>query len=683
MLAKTTLVALTAALALLTVAVAQDPPILVPQVVYEDIDLSDDLDLSDDFNDDNYDIDYKPAVDASFDMRATPSPTGWNPYNTGFYYPTRTDAPARATWAPRAPRRPYSLPPYMATTRPVRMRPTYGYGYGDAVPSPTVSPGDDYYPPQPPAQAPTRTPYRYHGGNSEAQQQQRPFGVDQNSTEDEYVPGSTTVVNIPVPTCAPSDDPYMEYFQEQHCRPSGKTTRYIGVDLREDSFAVGYVNSAGKVELIPNEDGKLYTPAQVRFIEGGRRALVGDAAFTERGDEHSSTMDSVVDLSGMRGMFDNYPENVRLSLGYDRFSEEVDGGITYASTPLDPEVSENERWMWSEVGPYREQGYIMAVVLQRAIDMAERHMALSSSYEKVAGVVVTHQRENNDVGDDSYVNRRHITNRMWEGERARESLWQLQKFDHYSESLSLAAAHIEFFESKVQRDPFGGENTYLNQTVLLYNLRESTEDMTVMQYIKGTFGLRPFHLKLLSGYLPPHQDGLIDEEFERYLVKTILGRYSRVLGGRKFFEHPDKVGLRRTFFKMDSFSEASAGGTADKGVEFWLGPKSKMSIPFKDWKNIRLQFLKERLAKMAERILADSGLESKDIDHLVVADTTSFDSQSIEAMESVFGLEGKKKIVKAVDPRRAVAEGIVTIAGILTKESPDKVPWYCDDQQID
>lgn len=423
----------------------------------------------------------------------------------------------------------------------------------------------------------------------------------------------------------------------------------------------------------------MYTPAHVRFIEG-RRALVGEAAFAERGDEHSSTMDSVVDLSKMSGMFNNYPENVRFSMGRDRVSEEVDGGITFASTPLDKEVSENERWMWSEEGLFNSEGHIMAVVLQRAIDMAEHHMALSSSFEKVDGVVVTMQHPENNVEDDSYVDRQHIRHRTWEEFSAREHL-QLEEFDHYFETLSLAAAHIEFFESKVQRDPLGGEDAYLPQTVLFYNLRESTEDMIVMQYIKGTFGLRPFHLKLLGGYLP-HEDGLIDEEFERYLVKTIWGRYSRVLGGRKFFERPDKVGLRRTFFKMDSFSEASADGTANKNVKFWLGPMEMMSIPFKDWKNIRLQFLKERLAKMVDRVLADSGLESKDlVDHLVVADVTSFDGQSIEAMESVFGLEGKKKIVKAVDPRRAVAEGIVTIAGLLTKESSMKVPEYCADYQ--
>lgn len=391
-------------------------------------------------------------------------------------------------------------------------------------------------------------------------------------------------------------------------------------------------------------------------------------------------MASVVDLSEMNNMLENYPENVRLSLGRDRFSEKVDGGIVYASTPLDKEASERERWMWSEIGPYRQQGHTMAVVLRRAIDMAESHMALSSSDQKVGGVVLTMQHYSNDAEDDSYVDRMHISHKSDEWFDARDKLHlHFDHFDQYPETLSLAAAHIEFFESKVQRDPLGDEDTYLPQTVLLYNLRESTEDMIVMQYIKGTFGLRPFHLKLLSGYLP-HEDGLIDEKFERYLIETTVGQFNSLFGDRKRIELPDKVGLRRTFFKMDSFSEAAAA--TNKDVTFSVGPTTTSLLSFEEWRDMRLQFLKERLAKMVDRVLASSGLESKDrVDHLVVADVTSFDGQSIEAMESVFGLEGKKKMVKVTDPKRAVAEGIVTIAGILTRESSMQVPAHCPDYQ--
>jgi hypothetical protein len=76
-----------------------------------------------------------------------------------------------------------------------------------------VSPEDEYYSSAPP---PTHTPYPYNGGNSGAQQQQRPFGVEQNPTEDRYIFDSSTVVGG-------------QLFEEDECRPSGKTTRYIGV----------------------------------------------------------------------------------------------------------------------------------------------------------------------------------------------------------------------------------------------------------------------------------------------------------------------------------------------------------------------------------------------------------------------------------------------------------------------
>jgi hypothetical protein len=150
-------------------------------------------------------------------------------------------------------------------------------------------------------------------------------------------------------------------------------------------------------------------------------------------------------------------------------------------------------------------------------------------------------------------------------------------------------------------------------------------------------------------------------------------------------QHVDKTEFRRMVELMDHHSKASNNDTdADWLIttELKLGSHGTMIVSLSMWKEIQFEFLKERLSKAVDRVLASSGLESKDmVDHLVVADVTSFKGQSTAAMEAVFGEEGEKKIVKAVDPQRAVAEGIATIAGLLTKESPLQVPWYCPNYQ--
>ncbi|KAF8947264.1 hypothetical protein BGZ47_009758 [Haplosporangium gracile] len=657
----------------------------------------------------NGDYDYVPYDGPGGFVRATvtatPSTSVWDGIATGVYYPTVNNGGGRPevvpTWAVRASR--YPLPPE-THTRPAYLR-TTTYWYGGTAPSQTMPAGGNNPPPMP-----ARTPYHYNGGNNGgAQQQQRPFGVDQqnstqfegengvyyngnddNSVEYEYEydgPDAPTATFVPSPPTVTSRFYGNGQTEDEFCRPSGKVQRYIGIDLREDSFAVGYVNSAGKVELIPNENGGYYTPAHVRFINRGHKALVGLAALEENGEEGLNTEKGdapVVDLSEMKPeyMDEWYPEDVLFSLGRDRASPDGAVGFSYASRRLveNQEMLESDKIMLSEHGPYRQGGHILAVILKRAIDMAERHLSFAG--EKVDGIAMTTQHFSNDVEDALYKDGMHIADRSMELDYGSMML-QTDLFDFYPETLSLAAAHIQFFESRVQRDPLGGEDAYLPQTVLFYNLRGSTEDMKVMQYIKGTFGLRPFHLKALA-YLP-HEDGLIQEEFERYLMKSLADQINEIRGTTGQLETPfelpeipymDKAQFRRATFMMDLLSEGPTSGANaykhdDVHVDLWLGPTKMYSLSFSVLKQIRFNFMKERLSKAVDRVLAASGLEGKDmVDHLVVADMTLFKGQSTAAMEAVFGEEGKKKIVKAVDPQRAVAEGIATIAGILTKESP-------------
>lgn len=453
--------------------------------------------------------------------------------------------------------------------------------------------------------------------------------------------------------------------------------------MREDSFAVGYVNSAGKIVLIPNELGELYSPATVQFIDGGRRAfvsysvLLGSAALRLSTDPSPITKKliteqleaSAVDLSSLTESYETFPQDVELSLRRNR-------------------VKDGDREMfWYGQKEYHE--HLLAVVLKRAIDMVERHESFSSSGDKVHGVAVTIQHSSNNAEDASGMDGGYMDDRSIETSHA-ANVMPTTMIDAYPETLSLAAAHIEFFESRVQRDPLGGEDAYLPQTVLFYNLRDTTEDMTVMQYHKGIFGLRPFHLKALGGYLD-HEDGLIQDGFERYLIKNLVRQFNQEGSGFHWFkplledneiQYVNKTEFRNIVWLMDRLSNTPNVDSWLNAKEVKFGSHGSIPVPVSMYKEIQFEFLKERLSKAVGKVLASSGLESKDmVDHLVVADVTWFRGQSTAAMEAVFGEEGKKKIVKAVDPKRAVAEGIVTVAGLLTKESPLQVPWYCPDHQ--
>ncbi|KAK5801872.1 hypothetical protein F5H01DRAFT_79136 [Linnemannia elongata] len=737
MLAKTTLVALTTALALLTASLGPTPATALP--IADNNSNNSENDNNDHVSDIYSEFEYEPVPSfvpptrtttrppgiphfnlpipapspspsryryygdydyASYDgpgkpmtmTRATPTTSVWDGIATGWYYPTVRSGggggQAVPTWTTRA-TRPSDPPKETPMPDFVRTN-THWYGHGDgAVYSRTMSTGGNNPPPMY-----TRTPYRYNGGNNGGAQQ-RPFGVDQqNSTwsegefvpnndnndeytsvkneYDEYVHNPSVVPFAPRPTSTfppPSDEIDMAM---EVCRPSGEVKRYIGVDLRENSFAVGYVNSEGKTVLIPNERGELYSPLTLCFLDGGRQALVGFAALHLELDQGLTTEQveaSVVDLSSLKESYETFPQNELLSLERDR----AKGG---------------DRVTWYKPGKYHE--HLLAVLLKRAIDMAERHESFSSSGEKVHGIAMTIQHPSNDAEGASGMDGGYMDDRSIEMSHA-ENVMPTKMIDAYPETLSLAAAHIEFFESRVQRDPLGGEDAYLPQTVLFYNLRDTTEDMTLMQYQKGTFGLRPFHLKALGGYLE-HNEGRIQDKFESYLIKSLVHHFNQILIRTREAEpllednemqHVDKAEFYQLVFLMENLSKWYSNTDEDKFIttEVKLGPHS-MTLSLSMYKEIRFEFLKERLSKAVDRVLASSGLESKDmVDHLVVADVTSFKGQSTAAMEAVFGEEGEKKIVKAVDPKRAVAEGIVTVAGLLTKESPLQVPWYCPGHQ--
>ncbi|KAF9909358.1 hypothetical protein EC991_008743 [Linnemannia zychae] len=585
----------------------------------------------------------------------------------------------------------------------------------------------NFYGPHPEGMA-----YRGSGGSGGAgdnrntsrtqqQQQQRPFRIEhQNTTFSEQGGGTNSTSH--------SYDYDSIRLEDYHKMPLGftshnregdikecylppRTYRYVGIDLRDDSFAVGYVTDEGKVELIPNENGDLYTPADVRFINGGRQGVIGRAAWDN--DKEGPT----VTLTGMRSpeRYEKYPEGVRFSLSRDHLSSEAK---TYYEA-AERELSEKEEERWKDKYEKslsfkrlrREQGGdIVAVIFRRAIDMVEARL---SEGEKVERIVTTIQQVTvTDEWNPTSQTLGHPGDRLMDMAFGMKAV-AMNQLSYRSETLALAVAHVSFFKSRAQRDPHaeGGEegekDVYLPQTVLLYNLRDTIEDMAVMQYFNGPSGGRlvyrqkpafehwNFHIQLLGGYSVYEER--IEDKWLKFVMDRTLERFNLGVGAagsgvryKERVEDEDMGRFNQTVEQFESLwiepttaTSTTAPATAEQvddleTLYIELGPNSSVPLTIKDWKELKLAFLKTRLSVAVEKALTASGLEAKHmVDHLIVADATPrFRGLSTQAMEAVFAEEGKV-VLKEIDPERAIAKGVAQIAGMLTAQSILDIPYHC------
>ncbi|KAF9344503.1 hypothetical protein BGX26_004297 [Mortierella sp. AD094] len=430
--------------------------------------------------------------------------------------------------------------------------------------------------------------------------------------------------------------PFVEIRQKSSCASKKKDPRYIGIDLREHGFSVGFVNAEGKSELIPNEEGQLYTPTEVRFIDGGRRAIVGRSAWSTNDNNTQGTRgtQNQVDLSKLRDAdtYKVYPKDVRFGLS------------STLPTMADAEVEED----------------ILAVLMLRAVDMAEAYLD-----EKIEGVMVTCPKKILKYGarGESFLRDTIFdTSREQAIMQAGSRIQQLGRYSDYSEILALIMGHVPFFDSRLQLNPDIVEEdpVYLSQTVLMYNLRDSSEDLVVMRYTKGF--RKAYHLDFLAGYLP--NDGNIRAQFSQYMTKYVLDRFNSGIGAKgKDRSHKDSIDAEfrsendMMVESMDRYLTKSFARD-DRELRFRITKDSYVAMALKDYRECKMQFLKERLSASVERVLVDAGIEDwSKIDHLIVADDYQFQAQSTVVLEDiVFG--GHKKAVTEYDQHNAIAMGI-------------------------
>ncbi|GJJ77774.1 hypothetical protein EMPS_10133 [Entomortierella parvispora] len=411
----------------------------------------------------------------------------------------------------------------------------------------------------------------------------------------------------------------------------------IGIDLRENEFSVGIVHDEGKPELILNEDGQLYTPAYVKFISDAHRAIVGHSALST--GNNTTSMDDYetknqVDLSKLKdtNTYKVYPQDVYFGL------RDTVPGKTAAQVEVD----------------------ILTVLMQRAVDMAEAYTG-----GEVSDIKITYPKKVLKYGPrgPSFLKFTEFDERREQAvEMAGNQLEKTVRTGTFTEVLALMFAHVPFFESHLQPNPDVPKDdpVFLSQMVLMYNLRDSSEDLVVMRYTKGYRSA--YHLDFLAGYLP--NDGNIYIQFSQYLANFALDRFNRGVGaggkdrGRKDAISPELLPAFEAAAKRmsDSLEDEKAL------LMFRIAKDSSVIITLKEYRECRMQFLKERLQKSVRQVLEDAALmDDSKIDHLIVADDSEFKSASTVVLENiVFGRRSHKKAVSEVDPKKAIALGACT-----------------------
>ncbi|KAG0053279.1 hypothetical protein BGZ83_001379 [Gryganskiella cystojenkinii] len=384
--------------------------------------------------------------------------------------------------------------------------------------------------------------------------------------------------------------------QKPLCAPK-KKDRYIGVDLRQNGFSVGFVNAEGKPELIPNENGHLYTPTLFQFMDGGRFAVVGRGTWT---------------------MYDN------------------NGTNTTQGTPQE--------------------------ILKNQVDLSK--LLEADKYKRYSGDFIHFLNAGFDKEVDLLAVSREEAIR-----KARERIPQLSYQDDYSEILALVMCHIPYFDSRLEQNLniVEEEPVYLSQLMVVYNLRDSSEDLVVMRYTKG-YG-RAYHLDFLAGYLP--NDGNIQTQFSRFLTNFILDRFNRGIGA----EGEDRSHKNNVDTPVDtevpSMNDLTVGlmegrlvkpHARERGekelLRLRIAEESYVTLTPKEYNECKAQFLKERLSASVERALEDAGVTDRSkIDHLIVADDTQFQPQSTVVLEDIV-LEGHKKAVTEYSQRDPIALGV-------------------------
>jgi molecular chaperone DnaK len=376
--------------------------------------------------------------------------------------------------------------------------------------------------------------------------------------------------------------------------------RIIGIDLGTTNSCVAFVDGKEPV-VVPNAEGSRTTPSVVSFAKDGERR-VGNVAKRQAVTNPENTVFAIKRLMGRR--FDSDEAKRHASLVPYRLVKADNGDA------------------WAEVqGKRYSPPEISAFVLQEMKKVAEAYLG-----EEVTEAVVTvpayfddaQRQATKDAGRIAGLDVKRIINEP------------------------TAAALAYGFDQKE------------GQRVAVYDLGGGTFDISVLEISRGVFSVKATAGDTLLG----------GEDFDNALVEMLADRFKKDTG---IDLQQDRMALQRLKEQAEKAKhELSSALETDINLPFIAadasGPKHlEMKVKRSDLE-ILVGDLVERTFAPCTRALADAGLETKDIDEVLLVGGSTRMPLVQQKVSEFFG----RRPHKGVNPDEVVALGAALQGASLT-----------------
>jgi molecular chaperone DnaK len=377
----------------------------------------------------------------------------------------------------------------------------------------------------------------------------------------------------------------------------------IGIDLGTTNSCMA-VLEGGESTVIPNAEGGRTTPSVVAFTGDGER-LVGPPAKRQQVTNPQNTIFSIKRFMGRK--FNEVSEEMKI-VPYE-VVEGPNGDVRVKAGGKDyapPEIS--------------------AMILQKLKADAEAYLG-----EPVSDAVVT---------VPAYFN-----NAQREATKDAGKIAGLNVLRIINEPTAASLAY--------------GLEKEADQTILVWDLGGGTFDVSILELGEGVF-----EVKATNG-----DNHLGGDNFDKAIVDWMVAEFKKAQG---IDLAQDKMALQRLYEAAEKAKiELSSTMTTQINLPFVTatpeGPKHlDLQLTRAKLEELVADLL-ERTVEPTKQCLADAGLESKDIDHVVLVGGMT---RMPAVVDKVKGLIGKDPH-KGVNPDEVVAVGAAIQAGVLKGEVKD------------
>ena len=376
----------------------------------------------------------------------------------------------------------------------------------------------------------------------------------------------------------------------------------IGIDLGTTYSCVAVMKN-GKTEILANEQGNRITPSYVAFTDDER--LIGDAAKNQVAANPENTVFDIKRLIGLK--FND--RSVQKDIKHLPFNVINKGGK--------PAVEVTVKGEQKQFSPEEISGMILGKMKQ----IAEDYLG-----NKVTHAVVTVPAYFNDA-------QRQAT-------KDAGTIAGLNVLRIVNEPTAAAIA-------------YGLDKSDKEHQIIVYDLGGGTFDVSLLSIENGVF-----EVQATSG--DTHLGG---EDFDYKIVRQLIKTFKKKNGIDVSDNNKALAKLKREAEKAKR-ALSSQMSTRIEIDSFVDGIDLSETLTRAKFEELNLDLFKKTL-KPVEKVLADAGLEKKDIDDIVLVGGSTRIPKVQQLLESYFN---GKKASKGINPDEAVAYGAAVQAGVLSGE---------------